>query len=98
MREFNFGNRFALRYFESEDGTFYQAYTSKEFDEMQAMIDDAFADVVDIQTLEVENNLLRARNERLQKLIDSVVPRLEAACGATAMPPLVIRKLIEESK
>lgn len=46
---------------------------------------------------EAENRLLRARCERLQRLVDSIVPRLEAACGATAMPPLVIKKLIEES-
>ena len=48
--------------------------------------------------LEMENSLLRARNNRLQKTIDAIVPRLEAACGATSMPPLVIKKMIEEMK
>jgi chromosome segregation ATPase len=42
------------------------------------------------------NNYENRINE-LQKLVDSIVPRLEAACGATAMPPLVIKKLIEEN-
>ena len=51
-----------------------------------------------IAELEHENNLLRARNNRLQKTIDAVVPRLEAACGATSMPPMVIKKMIEEMK
>ena len=46
--------------------------------------------------LEMENSLLRARNNRLQKTLDAIVPRLEAACGATSMPPLVIKKMIEE--
>jgi hypothetical protein len=50
-----------------------------------------------VAELEQENRMLRTRNERLQKLIDSIVPRLEAACGATAMPPLVIKKHIEEN-
>jgi len=50
-----------------------------------------------VAELEQENRMLRARNERLQKLVESIVPRLEAACGAGAMPPNVIRKLIEES-
>ena len=47
-----------------------------------------------IDELEHENRLLRARNDRLQKTIDAIVPRLEAACGATAMPPLLIKQLI----
>lgn len=49
-----------------------------------------------IADLEQENRLMRARNERLQKIIDGIVPRLEQACGATSMPPLVIKKFIEE--
>lgn len=49
-----------------------------------------------VAELEHENRLLRARNERLQRILDGIVPRLEQACGATAMPPLVIRKFIDE--
>ena len=49
-----------------------------------------------IDELEHENRLLRARNERLQKTLDAIVPRLEAACGATAMPPTLIKQLIED--
>jgi hypothetical protein len=49
-----------------------------------------------IDELEHENRLLRARNDRLQKTIDAIVPRLEAACGATAMPPLLIKQLIND--
>lgn len=49
-----------------------------------------------IVELETENRLLRARNTRLENenrtLVDRIIKRLEAACGATAMPPLVIRK------
>lgn len=51
------------------------------------------ADVV--QELELENRMLRARNERLQSIIDGIVPRLEGACGATSMPPLVARQFID---
>lgn len=51
-----------------------------------------------IAELEHENKLLRARNERLQKTLDAIVPRLEAACGATAMPPTLIKQLIEDMK
>ena len=49
-----------------------------------------------IDELEHENRLLRARNDRLQKTIDAIVPRLESACGATAMPPLLIKQLIND--
>ena len=49
-----------------------------------------------IAELELENKLIRARNNRLQKTLDAIVPRLEAACGATSMPPLVIQNLIDE--
>ena len=49
-----------------------------------------------IDELEHENRLLRARNDRLQKTIDAIVPRLEAACGATAMPPLLIKQLLND--
>ena len=51
------------------------------------------ADVV--QELELENRMLRARNERLQFIVDGIVPRLEAACGASSMPPNVARKFID---
>jgi hypothetical protein len=40
-----------------------------------------------IAELEHENNLLRARNERLHRCIDAIVPRLEAVFDASAMPP-----------
>lgn len=50
-----------------------------------------------IAELEHENKLLRARNERLQACIDAIVPRLEAACGASAMPPTVIRDFINQN-
>lgn len=48
-----------------------------------------------IDELEHENNLLRARNERLQRCIDAIVERLEQACGATSMPPVMIKNFIE---
>jgi hypothetical protein len=50
-----------------------------------------------IDELEHENRLLRARNERLQRCLDGVVARLEAACGASAMPPLVAKEFIEQN-
>ena len=49
-----------------------------------------------IAELEHENHLLRARNERLQRTIDGIVARLEQACGATAMPPVMIKNFIQE--
>lgn len=49
-----------------------------------------------ISELEHENRLLRARNERLQQIIDGVVPRLEAACGATAMPPVMMAEWLKD--
>ena len=80
-----------------------------------------------IDELEHENRLLRARNERLEKTLeaitakleqagaleveynrllllcqqlhrtlDAIVPRLEQACGPGAMPPVLIKKFIEE--
>lgn len=49
-----------------------------------------------IEDLEHENRLLRARNERLQATLGRIAPRLEAACGASAMPPKIIRDLIEQ--
>lgn len=49
-----------------------------------------------ILELETENRLLRARNTRLENenrtLVERIIKRLEAACGASSMPPLVIRK------
>lgn len=49
-----------------------------------------------IVELETENRLLNARNTRLQNdsrlLVQRIVERLEAACGASAMPPQIIRK------
>lgn len=51
-----------------------------------------------IAELEHENRLLRARNERLQKTLDAIVPRLEQACGPGAMPPVLINQLIEDMK
>lgn len=50
-----------------------------------------------VAELEQENRLMRARNERLQHIIDGIVPRLENACGAGTMPPLVAKKFIEEN-
>ena len=47
-----------------------------------------------IADLEQENRLMRARNERLQRIIDGIVPRLEAACGARTMPPMVAHEFI----
>ena len=51
---------------------------------------------ISIDELEHENNLLRARNERLQRAIDAIVARLEQACGANAMPPVMIKNFIQE--
>jgi hypothetical protein len=49
-----------------------------------------------IAELEHENRLLRARNERLQAMLDSIVPRLESACGKAAMPPRLIHDHIND--
>lgn len=51
----------------------------------------------DIAELEHETRLLRARAERLQALVDSIVPRLESACGKAAMPPKMIAAYIQEA-
>lgn len=48
-----------------------------------------------IAELDYENRMMRARNERLQRIIDGIVPRLENACGAGTMPPTVIKEFIE---
>ena len=48
-----------------------------------------------VAELEHENRLLRAQNERLQRIIDGIVPRLENACGAGTMPPSVAKTFIE---
>lgn len=50
----------------------------------------------DIAELEHENRLLRARNERLQALVNSIVPHLESWCGASAMPPKRMVEHIEQ--
>lgn len=49
-----------------------------------------------IEDLEHENRLLRARNERLQALLDKIVPRLEQGFGASHAAPIIIRRLINE--
>jgi len=49
----------------------------------------------EIAELEAENKLLRARNERLQSIIDGVVPRLASACGASAMPPTMMAEWLK---
>lgn len=46
----------------------------------------------DIETLELENRLLRARNERLERITGEIVARLEAGFGATHAAPLLIRR------
>lgn len=51
--------------------------------------------VADVAELEHENRLLRARNERVEALLAGVVPRLESACGAAAMPPRLMRDYLE---
>lgn len=51
-----------------------------------------------IADLEQENRLIQARNERLQKIVDGIVPRLEAACGARTMPAMVAHDFIESMK
>lgn len=50
----------------------------------------------DIAELEHENRLLRARNERLQALVNSIVPHLQSWCGANAMPPKRMAEHIEQ--
>lgn len=49
-----------------------------------------------IAELEHENRLLRARNERLQKVIDGIVPRLEQGFGTSHAAPQLIRKHIAD--
>lgn len=51
-----------------------------------------------VAELEHENRLLRARNERLHRIIDGIVPRLENACGAGTMPPTVAKNFIEQNQ
>ena len=48
--------------------------------------------------LEVEYNRLLLQCQKLHRTLDAIVPRLEAACGAKAMPPTLIKQLIEEMK
>lgn len=50
-----------------------------------------------IDELEHENRLLRARNERLEKVLESIVERLASACGASAMPPNLIKQFIKDN-
>lgn len=64
---------------------------------MSALTEASEHEIADaIAELEQENRMLRARNERLQRIIDGIVPRLEAACGARTMPPMVAEKFIQE--
>ena len=49
-----------------------------------------------IADLEQESRQLRAQNERLNRMIAGVVERLEQGCGASAMPPLLIRQFIQD--
>ena len=49
----------------------------------------------EIAELEHENRLLRARNERLEFMLNAVVQRLEAACGKNAMPPKLIAEFLK---
>ena len=73
-------------------------------DPVRGLISDAIAEInkqpardIDIGELEQESRLLRARNERLQRTLNGIVPRLENACGAGTMPPTVIKHFIEEN-
>ena len=52
-------------------------------------------DMNEIAELEHENRLLRARNERLEFMLNAVVQRLEAACGKNAMPPKLIAEFLK---
>lgn len=49
-----------------------------------------------IEDLEQENRLMRARNERLEKIVAGIVPRLEMAFGAKHAAPIIAKKFIEE--
>ena len=95
FKELNIADVFVLRYNRTPVGCYQQTYTPAEFDEMQEWLDRALGEYT--QSMEVENNMLRARNERLQRALDGIVPRLEAACGAKTMPPMVAAKFIEEN-
>jgi hypothetical protein len=49
-----------------------------------------------IADLEQESRQLRAQNEPLTRMLAGVVERLEQGCGASAMPPLLIRQFIQD--
>lgn len=52
--------------------------------------------LLDVDELEHENKLMRARNERLQRIVDGIVPRLEMAFGAKHAAPIIAKKFIED--
>lgn len=67
FKELNIADVFVLRYHRTKDGNYQQTYTPAEFDQMQEWLDRALGEYT--QSMEVENNMLRARNDRLEKLV-----------------------------
>jgi hypothetical protein len=67
FKELNIADIFVLRYNKTAEGKYQQTYTPEEFDQMQEWLDRALGEYT--QSMEVENNMLRARNERLEKTL-----------------------------
>ncbi len=67
FKELNIADIFVLRYNKTAEGKYQQTYTPEEFDQMQEWLDRALGEHT--QSMEVENNMLRARNERLEKTL-----------------------------
>lgn len=67
FKELNIADIFVLRYHKTAEGKYQQTYTPEEFDQMQEWLDRALGEYT--QSMEVENNMLRARNERLEKTL-----------------------------
>ena len=51
----------------------------------------------DISELKHENKLLRARNDRLEKLVNSCTERMAQAFGSKSGPEMVMKRFIEEN-
>jgi hypothetical protein len=71
FKELNIADVFMLRYHKTAEGNYQQTYTSEEFDQMQEWLDRALGEYT--QSMEVENNMLRARNDRLEALVKDQV-------------------------
>jgi hypothetical protein len=87
-KELNIADVFMLRYHKTAEGNYQQTYTPEEFDQMQEWLDRALGEYT--QSMEMENKLLRARNERLEALAKQEQDgNVCARCGGIVFDPVI---------